>query len=128
MEDWGDYHTPIVERNLDEEVVMPATRRKATKKASTKKTVAKKPATKSPAKKRPSAARTPALGKRNHAKQVKERLHGAIRRTPQRVSETEFEATTAAVLAIVAELAAETAAVFGEVLARIDALERRLSR
>ena len=109
---------------------MPATRKKATEKSSTRKTAAKKPATKSAAKKRPSvsAARTPALGKRNHAKQVKERLHGALRRTPQTVSETEFEQTTAALLAIVAEVAAETAAVFGEVLARLDALERRLSR
>ncbi len=51
---------------------MRATSKKATKKSSIRKTAAKK---------RPgvSAARAPALGKRNHAKQVKERLASHVR-------------------------------------------------
>ena len=98
-----------------------------------RRSTARKPTTKRSAKRaaKPSAgkkgATSAARGQRGHAKHVKERLHGAIRRAPQRVSEKEFEETTAAVLAILAELAAETALVFGEVLARLDTLERRMS-
>ncbi len=105
---------------------MPATKKRAVRRSTARKPAAKKPAGRavktSAAKK---AAGSPARGQRGHAKHVRERLHGAIRRAPQSVSEKEFEETTAALLAIVVELAAETALVFGEVLARLDSLERR---
>lgn len=107
---------------------MPPAKKSAARRTTTKKR-ATTAATKSRSK-RPSgvkATRNPSLGKRTHAKQIKERLHGAIRRTPT-VSEQELAETAAAVLTVVAELAAETALVFGEVLARIEAIERRLSR
>jgi hypothetical protein len=55
-------------------------------------------------------------------------LHTAIRRAPGTVSEREFEEATAAVIVIVAELAAETAEVFGELLTRIERIEARLGR
>lgn len=100
------------------------------KRATAKRSTATRPSRTQTARKAPtraSAAKPPRLGKREHAKQVKERLHGAIR-SHQSVSESELEATTVAVLAVVAELAAETAAVFGEVLARIETLERRMVR
>src|SRR5947209_17122387 len=105
---------------------MPATKKAATARRTGAKTTTARGLGKTQA--RAAAATTPRLGKRTHAKQIKERLHGAIRRSPQSVSESELEATTVAVLAVVAELAAETAAVFGEVLARIETLERRLAR
>lgn len=96
-----------------------------------KKTVAKKPATKKPATKNPTAPRaavSPPTTKRAHAKRIKERLHTAIRRAPQTVSERQFEEATEAVFVIVAELAAETAEVFGELLTRIERIEARLGR
>jgi hypothetical protein len=102
----------------------------ATKKTVRKKTVAKAAAKKPAAKKptAPSAAVSPPTAKRAHAKRIKERLHTAIRRAPQTVSEKEFEEATAAVVVIVAELAAETAEVFGELLTRIEGIEARLGR
>ncbi len=98
--------------------------------AKTRRTSTKKPGSarggRAKASARAAAPRTPRLGKRAHTKQVKERLHSAIR-SSQSVSESETEATTVAVLAVVAELAAETAAVFGEVLARLETIERRMA-
>jgi hypothetical protein len=96
-----------------------------------RKTVKKKPAAKRPAAKKTTArgaAASPPKAKRAHAKRIRERLHTAIRRAPQTVSEREFEEATAAVLVIVAELAAETAEVFGELLTRIERIEARLGR
>ena len=54
---------------------------------------------------------------------IKDRLHKAIHRAPRDVSQTELEEVTAIVLAIVLELAAESALVMGELAARIEALE-----
>ena len=71
---------------------------------------------------------SPATAKRAHAKRVNERLHKAIHRDRQTVSEQELEQVTAAVLVLVAGLATETAEVFAEVLARIDRIEARLGR
>ena len=107
---------------------MPAKKRAAAKKPAAKKTAAKKPPAKKP--KAPRAAMSPPKAKRAHAKRIKERFHTAIRRAPQTVSEKEkeFEEATATVLVIVAELAAETAEVFGELLTRIERIEARLGR
>jgi hypothetical protein len=101
-----------------------------TKKTIGKKTTAKA-ATKKPATKKstaPRAAVSPPTAKRAHAKRIKERLHAAIRRAPQTVSEKEFEEATAAVLVILVELATETAEVFAELLARIERIEALLGR
>ncbi len=54
---------------------------------------------------------------------IKDRLHKAIHRAPRDVSQAELEGVTAIVLAIVLELAAESALVMGELAARIEALE-----
>jgi hypothetical protein len=96
-----------------------------------KKTVAKKAPAKKPVAKRPAAskaAKSPPTTKITHAKRIKERLHTTIRRTPPTVSESEFEQVTAGVLTVVAELAAETAEVFAELLVRIERIEARLAR
>jgi hypothetical protein len=58
-----------------------------------------------------------------NSEHIKDRLHKAIHRTPRDVSQKELEEVTAIVLAIVLELAAETALVMGELVARIEALE-----
>ena len=58
-----------------------------------------------------------------NADHIKDRLHNAIHRTPRDVSQKELEEVTTVVLAIVVELAAETALVMGELVARIEALE-----
>lgn len=104
---------------------MPATKKTVGKKTAAKAS-AKKPAAKKPAASR--AAKSPPTTKTAHAKRIKERLHTAIRRAPQTVSEREFEEVTATVLVVVAELAAETAEVFGELLTRIEGIEARLGR
>ncbi len=103
----------------------------ATKKTVKKTTAAKAAAKKKPAAKKPAAASAPAsppAAKRAHAKRIKERLHTAIGQRPAAVSETELEAVTVGVLAIVAEVATETAEVFAELLARIERIEARLGR
>ena|ERR1700674_2394394 len=105
---------------------MPAKKKAAAKKSAAKKPTVKKPAAKKP--KAPRAAVIPPKSKRAHAKRIKERLHTAIRRAPQTVSEKEFEEVTTSVLVMVAELAAETAEVFAELLARIERIEARLGR
>jgi hypothetical protein len=104
---------------------MPATKKTVGKKTAVKAS-AKKPAAKKPAASR--AAKSPPTTKTAHAKRIKERLHTTIRRTPKTVSENEFEEVTAAVLVIVAELAAEVAEVFAELLIRIERIEASLSR
>jgi hypothetical protein len=104
---------------------MPATKKTVGKKTAVKAS-AKKPAAKKPAASR--AAKSPPTTKTTHAKRIKERLHTTIRRTPKTVSENEFEEVTAAVLVIVAELAAEVAEVFAELLIRIERIEASLSR
>ena len=104
---------------------MPVTKKTAGKKAVVKKAVAKKATAKKPAASR--AAKSPPTTKTAHAKRIKERLHMTINRTPKTVSENEFEQVTVAVLAIVAELAAEMAEVFAELLIRIERIEARLS-
>ena len=58
-----------------------------------------------------------------NADPIKDRLHKAIHRAPRDVSQKELEEVTTIVLAIVLELAAETALVMGELVARIEALE-----
>ena len=58
-----------------------------------------------------------------NADHIKDRLHTAIHRAPRDVSQKELEEVTTIVLAIVVELAAETALVMGELVARIEALE-----
>ena len=58
-----------------------------------------------------------------NADHIKDRLHKAIHRTPRDVSQKELEEVTTIVLAIVVELATETALVMGELVARIEALE-----
>jgi hypothetical protein len=97
-----------------------------TKKTVGKKTPAKKPATKKAT--APRAAVSPPTAKRAHAKRIKERLHTAIRRAPQTVSEKEFEEAPPREIDFVAVLAAETAEVFAELLARIERIEARLFR
>jgi hypothetical protein len=104
---------------------VPATKKKVAKKTAAK-AVAKKPATKKPSARK--AAVSPPTAKRAHAKRIKERLHTAIHRAPQTVSTREFEEVTTSVLVMVVELAAETAEVFAEILARIDRIEARLGR
>jgi hypothetical protein len=105
---------------------VPVTKRTVGKKTPAKKTPAKKPATKKPTARR--AAGNPPTAKRAHAKRIKERLHTAIRRVPQTVSEQEFEESTPREIDFVAVLAAETAEVFAELLARIERIEARLFR
>jgi hypothetical protein len=100
---------------------MPAKKKAAAKKPAAKKAAAKKPSVRK-------AAVSPPTARRAHAERIKERLHTAIRRAPQTVSEKEFEEVTTSVLVMVAELAAETAEVFGELLTRIERIEARLGR
>jgi hypothetical protein len=114
---------------------MPVTKKRVSNKNVAKKSVAKKPAARPAAKKKPApkkpaarAAASPPAAKRAHAKRIKERLHTAISRRPKAVSETELEAVTTAVLLVVAEVATETAEVFGELLTRIERIEARLGR
>ena len=57
-----------------------------------------------------------------HADDIKARLHGALHRHPK-ASEAEVEAIAVVVLAIVAEVTVELAAVIGELAARVEALE-----
>jgi hypothetical protein len=104
---------------------VPATKKKVGKKTSAKKATAKKPGAKPAA---PRAVVSPPVAKRAHAKRIKERLHTAIRRAPQTVSEKEFEEAPPREIDFVAVLAAETAEVFAELLARIERIEARLFR
>ena len=57
-----------------------------------------------------------------HADDIKDRLHGALHRHPK-ASEAEVAEIAAVVLAIVAEVTVELAAVIGELAARVEVLE-----
>jgi hypothetical protein len=108
---------------------MPA--KKKTQKTSAPRAAPTRPVAKKSAAKKPAGARTAkgrTANKAVHAKRIKERLHTPISRRPQAVSETELEAVTVAVLAVVAEVATETAVVFAELLARIERIEAELTR
>jgi hypothetical protein len=57
--------------------------------------------------------------------EVKTRLHGAMHRGNQKVTEDELAEVTAVVLAIVAEVTAEVAEVIADLEGRVAALEQR---
>jgi hypothetical protein len=58
-----------------------------------------------------------------NADHIRSRLHDALHRGHQKVSEDELAEVTAVVLAVMTELAAELAVVIAELDARVEALE-----
>jgi hypothetical protein len=58
---------------------------------------------------------------------IKERLHGAIHRSPKELSNKDLEEVLAVAMVAVAALAAEVALVVAELAERVEALERGAS-